>query len=133
MMGINQILTLSGSLVPLIKMPKMTENMGSKALMMCVKLTAPAMATTAPTWPTVCSILSTVHALISSGVNFGVQPQRPERRKVKNANAQRRERNQHGVVQRIGELLVVDVVAHVERVPERDADDPCVVIASLKA
>ena len=72
MMGISQILTLSGSLVPLIRMPKMTENMGSKALMMCVKLTAPAdMATTAPTWPTVCSILSTVHALISSGVSLG--------------------------------------------------------------
>merc|ERR1719377_40190 len=72
MMGTSQILTLSGSLVSLIRMPKMTENMGSKALMMCVNDMAPAdMATTAPTWPTVCSMLRTVHALMSSGVNFG--------------------------------------------------------------
>merc|ERR1719377_293768 len=70
--GTSQMFTLSGSLVPLIKMPKMTENMGSRALIMCVNDTAPAdMATTAPTWPTVCSMLSTVQALMSSGVNFG--------------------------------------------------------------
>ena len=51
MMGTSQILTLSGSLVPLMRMPKMTENIGSRALMMCVNDTAPAdMATTAPTW-----------------------------------------------------------------------------------
>ena len=55
-----------------MRMPKMTENIGSRALMMCVKLTAPAdMATTAPTWPTVCNIDRTVQALMSSGVNFG--------------------------------------------------------------
>ena len=89
MIGTSQILTLSGSLVPLMRMPKMTENIGSRALMMCVKLTAPAdMATTAPTWPTVCNILSTVHALMSSGLIWALSSNlKPRAGEIQDPNA----------------------------------------------